>query len=171
MAKSLSGKEDDRLEPGISSIELTDHDRREAARLLALIRNAPPEDVDALRRPMQPGTTRKLDQDPLLATVRKHVLERQLRNDYFNPSIFGEPAWDILLVLYISDHTGRRQTVRRLAHRVNTPLTTAIRWIDYLAKEHLVQKEPRPNYRRMMYVTLLDKGRGLLDDYFSSINQ
>jgi len=167
---SLSGKETEKVEPESRYIELTDHDRREAARLLSLIGNAPRGKVEDLRARMEPGTTKELDQETLLARVRKHVVERQLRNAYFNPSIFGEPAWEILLTLYISENTGRKPTLRRLAHRVNTPLTTAIRWIDYLAKENLVQKEPRPDYRRMMYVTLLDKGRALIEDYFSSLN-
>jgi len=97
------------------------------------------------------------------------MFNRRLRTEYFNPSIFGEPAWDMLLLLYVSEHAGKRQTIRRLADRVSTPVTTAARWIHYLVKERLVQKEPSPNDRRMTYVTLLDKGRAMIEDYFSSI--
>lgn len=35
-------------------------------------------------------------------------LTRKLRSDIFGPALFGEPAWDILLLLYSNaDHSGQ----------------------------------------------------------------
>ena len=166
---SRDGQQKERHELGRRSIELTDHDCREAARLFALISNAPPRGVEHLLT-LATETRAPHDADAILARVRKYMSNQRLRVEYFNRSIFGEPAWEILLVLYMSEHAGRRQTIRRLADRVNTPLTTASRWIRYLEREHLVAKEPHPTDRRMSYVTLLDKGQALIENYFSSIN-
>ena len=149
------------------SVELTDRDIREAARLLALI-SPPPPNVD---HPLTvtDNTTEPRGRDAILARVRKYLSNRRLRSDYFNASMFGEPGWDILLLLYVSEHAGRRQTIRRLADRINTPVTSAQRWIRYLEKEDLVEREPHPEDQRMMYVTLLDPARAMIEDYFSSI--
>lgn len=148
------------------SVELTDRDVREAARLLALI-SPPPPNVDHTLTVMH--NTAPLGRDAILARVRKYLSNRRLRSDYFNASMFGEPGWDILLLLYVSEHAGRRQTIRRLADRINTPVTSAQRWIRYLEKEDLVEREPHPEDQRMMYVTLLDPARAMIEDYFSSI--
>lgn len=169
---ALPEQDNDRSEGGGRSVEFTDKDIREATRLLALIANSGSASLDELlRAPQQRGSQSPVTTDPqvLLSRARRHLANRRLRTSYFNRSIFGEPAWDILLVLYITEFAGGRQTIRRLSDWIGTPASTALRWIDYLAKERLVQKEPHPKDRRMAYVTLLDRGRELLEGYFSSV--
>jgi DNA-binding MarR family transcriptional regulator len=167
---SLAERKDGRDEIGRKVIEFTEQDIREAARLLALIANAGSSRLEELLRAPQRGAANNhVDRDVLLARIRRHLSNRRLRTSYLNRAIFGEPAWDMLLVLYITESAGGRQSVRRLADWVGTPVSTTLRWINYLAKERLVQKEAHPNDRRMVFVTLLDKGRELLESYFSSI--
>jgi DNA-binding MarR family transcriptional regulator len=81
--------------------------------------------------------------------------------------MFGEPAWDMLLGLYVMN--GRRVSVGKLTSLVDEPKTTALRWIDYLEKEHLIEKRPDFLDRRVVWVDLLDRGRQLLDVYLSSL--
>ena len=109
------------------------------------------------------------DREVLLSRAKKHFRDRQLRRQYCSRAIFGEPAWDSLLVLYISEFFGRRLTVGRLVDWIEAPLSTTQRWIAYLEKERLVAKEGHPDDRRMAYVRLLDKGRTILDDYFTAV--
>jgi len=80
--------------------------------------------------------------------------------------MFGEPAWDLLLCLYIMD--GRRVTFGKLVNMIGEPMTTAVRWLDYLEKEHLIARRPDPSDRRMVCIELLDRGRDILDSYFAS---
>jgi DNA-binding MarR family transcriptional regulator len=78
--------------------------------------------------------------------------------------MLGEPAWDMLLQLYVSDHG--RLAIRDLVLMTEEPKTTALRWISYLEKKGLVERRPDPMDRRLIVIELLDRGRQLLDDYF-----
>ena len=90
---------------------------------------------------------------------------RELRRDLFDPNLFGEPAWEILLALYSIDWDRRRLNTGELAKLADLALTTALRWLDYLVEKDLVARNPNPFDHRMVYVELSDKGRAAMDDY------
>ena len=149
-------------------VTFTERDIREAARLLALIASMD-EAQDSAGVPKVDRPASSADREVLLSRAKKQFRDRQLRRQFCNRAIFGEPAWDTLLVLYISEFFGRRLTVGRLVDWIEAPLSTTQRWIAYLEKERLVAKEGHPDDRRMAYVRLLDKGRAILDDYFTAV--
>ena len=95
----------------------------------------------------------------LLARAKLILSSRRLRSRYFNPAIFGEPAWEILLVLYITDMSGRRQTLGKLTDWVETPPTSVQRWVGYIKKEKFLERQPHPNDRRTTFLRLLPKGK------------
>jgi len=80
--------------------------------------------------------------------------------------MFGEPGWDILLILYTEENTNRLQ-VSRLVTASGSPATTGLRWLDYLESQQLVCRQKHPTDRRIELVELTDKGRTALDSYFS----
>ena len=80
--------------------------------------------------------------------------------------MFGEPAWDMLLLLYAQD-SGQRQTVNRLIELSEGSKTTALRWIDYLETQRLIERSSHPTDRRMAFVELTEKGRGAIEVYLS----
>jgi DNA-binding MarR family transcriptional regulator len=92
---------------------------------------------------------------------------RQLRNRFFAPTMFGEPAWDMLLALYLAEHSGRPVTVSGLANWSGYPPTTGLRWLQLLESESLVRRRPSPNDKRMFFVELTARGRNALDEFFS----
>lgn len=146
---------------GAAPVPFTDRDIREAARLLGLI---------ASRHEGRPvNQTSTLDAEVLLLRAKKQLRDRQLRRQFFSRAIFGEPAWDVLIVLYISEFSGRQLTVGRLVDWIEAPLSTTQRWIAYLEKERLVAKESHPADKRMAYVRLLDKGRAILEEYLAAL--
>ena len=153
-------------------VPFTERDIREAARLLALIaRSGDGQEHDELDTSQaQDGwQAQPVDREVLLSRARKQMRDRQLRKQFFSRATFGEPAWDMLLVLYISEFSGRRLTVGRLVDWIDAPLSTAQRWIGYLQKERLIDKEGHPDDKRMAYVRLLDKGQTALDNYFAAL--
>lgn len=85
----------------------------------------------------------------------------------FGQSMFGEAAWDMLLVLYITELYGPRQTVGDLARAAGSPKTTANRWLGFLVGHDLVRCYEHPTDGRTSFVTLTEKGRTKLDEYFS----
>lgn len=78
--------------------------------------------------------------------------------------MLGEPAWDILLQLYVAKD--QRLPLRDIVLMTEEPKTTARRWIDYLEHKKLVQRRPDPVDRRSTEIELHEHGRELLNAYF-----
>lgn len=97
--------------------------------------------------------------------ARAVIAERARRARFFGRAMLGEPAWDILLQLYVSD--GSVLAIRDLVLMTEEPKSTAIRWVAYLEEKRLVARRPDRTDRRMIRVKLLERGRALLDAYFS----
>jgi DNA-binding MarR family transcriptional regulator len=92
---------------------------------------------------------------------------RQVRSLYFPRSMFSEPAWDILLALYVAECAGLPTTVSNLAVRVQVPTTSSLRWLGYLEAQGLIGRTAHPTDRRASLVQLTDKGRADLETYLS----
>jgi DNA-binding MarR family transcriptional regulator len=90
---------------------------------------------------------------------------RRLR--FFSVGMFGEPAWDMLLVLYATEQASLRHTVSSLVHLALVPSTTVLRWLDYLEREGLVARRSNSADWRDYYLEITDKAREALDAYFS----
>ena len=103
-------------------------------------------------------------------TIRQGLLARQQRGRFFNPKLFADPAWDMLLELYAASITERRMTVSRLAERSGVPLTTALRWIATLEEEELIDREADRFDRRRIFLSLTDKGRSAMSAYFEELH-
>jgi hypothetical protein len=103
----------------------------------------------------------------LVARARQEFGNRRRRAMAFGSSMFGEPAWDMMLALYILDVSGQRQTTGTLMHFSGAPITTARRWLDYLVANGLAQRHHHPTDQRVLFVELTAKARDMLDLYYS----
>ncbi len=152
---------------GPKTVTLTEKDMKDAARLFRLLADhaIAPNGVSEFFA-KSPGPA---DRETLVSRARIVLHARRLRQRHFNRIMFGEPAWDILLMLYVSEQSAARLTLSRLAEWVETPLTTVVRWVNFLEEEELVARQPHPTDRRTVFVTLRQKGRAALDDYLGSV--
>lgn len=116
--------------------------------------------------PGRAGSSSSPTQATLVAQARLILASRKRRVDHFGRGVFGEPAWEILLLLYITAG-GQRQTVPRLSELSGISRSTAIRWIEYLERERLVGRVPHPTDKRIDFVQLTHKGREKLEAYLS----
>lgn len=107
--------------------------------------------------------------DDVMSVARAVYQSRKRRSIHFGSALFSEPAWDMLLVLFIYGDRGDRMSVTKLAEFSESPLTTAIRWLDYLESQRWIVRTPCPNDRRKFFVNLSDKGRSLMVTYFQSL--
>ncbi len=73
---------------------------------------------------------------------------------------FGEPAWDMLLILYIMDAGGRVATTRELLAAPNVPRDIAEPYIGWLISQGLAAFGEQDGT-----VRLLDAGRAMMDAY------
>lgn len=136
------------------TVELTPRDREDATRLLSIL----------LGGQQVPGAP----DSQMLRRIGEAILEdRRKRSLIFNPSMFGEPAWELLLNLFVLDWDGPRLTVGGLAEVAKIPMTTALRWLGYLEAQNLVQRREHPNDARTAFISLTDSGRAAMKNYLS----
>lgn len=89
---------------------------------------------------------------------------RRLRCEIFGRAMFGEPAWEVLLLLYATG-SGAPQSLTQLASFIGTSRTTATRWIDYLEAQSLVTREADPTDKRTVFVELTDRGKHAMEAF------
>jgi DNA-binding MarR family transcriptional regulator len=140
--------------PDGDGIELSPRDREDAARLLSLL--------------LGEGGAEEQRRDVNLIQLAETIIEaRRRRAEIFNPAMFGEPAWELLLTLFVMDREGPRLTIGRLAQVAGIKLTTALRWLDYLEDQAFVRREQHPTDARTAFIELTDKARETLGLYLS----
>ena len=88
---------------------------------------------------------------------------RRARADHLPDELLGEPAWDMLLLLYFLEAEGRPVTVSGVTASSGVPGTTALRWLQTLTGRGLVKRHSDPGDRRRSWVILSDKGRRAMD--------
>jgi hypothetical protein len=105
------------------------------------------------------------------AMARQAYATRRKRTAIFgNPELFGEPAWDILLDLYIAQSEGKPVSVSSACIGSASPPTTGLRWLGVLAEHGLVVREQDCDDQRRVLVRLTDRGIDAMDEYFASIS-
>lgn len=83
---------------------------------------------------------------------------RELRGGYFDPSLFGEPGWDILLDLYEADLSFRELSINAVCVGARVPPTTGLRWLAALQSKGYVARRDDPMDARRKFVLLTDTG-------------
>jgi DNA-binding MarR family transcriptional regulator len=151
------------------TVTLTERDLRDVARLFRLL--ADPAMLGSAFPALVAGDQPEPapERQRLLAKAQLVLSSRRAREQYFDRDLFGEPAWDILLALYVTEDAGARFTVSKLAECIGTPLSTAVRWVNALEEKSLIGRIGHPTDRRIMFVQLLDKGRSALDSYLGTL--
>ena len=152
------------------TVTLTEKDLKDAARLFRLLADpALLENALGSLAPTGEVAGRVTNRQSLLSRARIVIASRRAREQYFDRDLFGEPAWDVLLALYVTADSGSRFTTSKLAEFIGAPLSTVIRWVKTLEQQSLVERVDHPTDRRIMFVNLLDKGRKALDAYLSAM--
>lgn len=93
---------------------------------------------------------------------------RRLRGDVFG-IVIQEPAWDMLLQVYIRDTTGAFITAAQLKNESLVPPSTAERWLHYLENEGLVSRKTRSIDEQTELVELTDAAREALVRYLAVV--
>ena len=84
---------------------------------------------------------------------------RRRREDIFGiGDIFGEPAWDMLLDLYIAEQDRKALPVTSACIGAAVPTTTGLRWLNILEKQGLVERSNDPGDARRTFVRLSSRG-------------
>lgn len=138
-------------------ISLSPRDVRNAVRLLELLKSR------------RNDTNEERSRENLLSAARFSLDARQNRVEHFSPAMFGEPAWDLLLALYVTQADVPASAVSSLAKTARIAITTAFRWIDYLEEKRLIERQRSSADGRALTVALSAEGRARLEDYFADV--
>ena len=94
---------------------------------------------------------------------------RNERRLHFPIPLFSEYGWDMLLFLFTEEDDHPTQKVTRLAEQVNAPITTAVRWLDYLEQREFIERRISDFDRREVLISLTEAGREALLSYFGTL--
>lgn len=112
-----------------------------------------------------------VDKATLGQLAQEIVRSRRRRAAVFQSNdLFGEPAWDILLGLYVVDDAQQKLSVTKVCDVAGLPLTTGLRWIEKLESEAWVCRAPDPVDRRRVLVLLTERASKVMREYLGAIS-
>lgn len=117
----------------------------------------------ALPLPLIPIAVRETAE--LVTIAEAEYANRRRRDRIFRAGIFAEPAWDMLLDLFIQEHRGRAVSTHSLCIAAAVPPTTALRWIGKLVDGGLVVRQPSRRDNRVVHIALTAAGRTEMERY------
>ncbi len=138
LSRSLSRLVAGSVTPLDAATETDEHGRLKAVRL------------DFLAEPMASANVPAIEAEEVRAMLRL----RRLRNNYFSPELFADPAWDMLLDLTAAQLEGEKVAVSSLCIAAAVPATTALRWIKTMCDAKLFERHADPLDGRRIFIGL-----------------
>lgn len=102
--------------------------------------------------------------------IRHFISLRRLRERFFSPELFADPAWDILLDLAASRIEHRSVSVSSLCIAAAVPPTTALRWIRMMTDRKLLARRADPQDARRMFIDLSDAAFDQVCGWFALVD-
>lgn len=120
------------------------------------------------------GECRRSEQERLnrrqafISVAKDLKTSRDARASFLDADLFHEPAWDILLVLFIAAGEQCRRRVTDVCNDSRAPASTCLRYITLLEQKGYVSKQPNVLDGRVGFLSLTKLGedcmRALLSD-------
>lgn len=102
-----------------------------------------------------------------LENARRAFARRKHRRGLFGTSkLFNEPAWDILIDIFVHECEGKKVLISALCHASYAPASTALRRVNDLCEAGHVVRIDDPDDGRRHFVALRPATVDLLYDYF-----
>ena len=73
-----------------------------------------------------------------VASLAAAILDFRSRSKILPRELFAEPAWDLLLELFVADAQGRRLTARQVCSRASIPPSVMSHWLKHLSQSGFV---------------------------------
>jgi hypothetical protein len=122
-------------------------------------RPAPQGLFDSYGRIAPPPAAKPID-------VRVLIKLRRMRDRFFEPALFADPGWDILLDLFAAAAEAKSVSVSSLCIAAAVPPTTALRWITNMTEAGLLVRVQDPGDARRVFIELAPHTREQMQAYF-----
>lgn len=111
--------------------------------------------------------------DPIwVELARQAYRDRRQRVAIFDDAtLFGEPAWDILLDLFIAAKERKRVSVSSACIASAVPPTTGLRWVAALEAKNLIVREVDPDDARRYFLRLTTDTYLKMVEFFKSCSR
>lgn len=144
---------------------------QEVGRIANILASLSEEEAEGLAT-ARAAAEREKDEPPLDPTyLRALIRARRLRDQYFRPELFADPAWDMLLDLMAARLEKNRVAVSSLCIAAAVPATTALRWIKALTDQGLFVRQADPQDGRRVYIELSDETARALNAYLRAVQR
>lgn len=116
-----------------------------------------------------PADTASAGAPDLIARARAIMASRKARRKYFPSDLFHEPAWEMLMALFIIYEGEHTMNVKQLVSCSDAPATTSQRWIDHLHKSGLIDRVTDTIDRRRIDISLSERGHDAMVKYLKDV--
>lgn len=103
----------------------------------------------------------------LVAIAQAEYGARRRRDAMLDAGLFAEPAWDMLLDLYIQHHQARPVSTHSLCIAAAVPQTTALRWIGRLVAADYAERQGSEFDHRVVHIRLTERGLATMERYLT----
>lgn len=113
-------------------------------------------------------TPPRSDDETLDRAIQIYRNRRRREQIFGDATLFGEPAWDIMLDLFVASRHAKRIAVTSACIGSAVPATTALRWIKILEERGLIEREVDEIDARRIFVRLSPRGSSLMEEFLTS---
>ena len=106
---------------------------------------------------------------PSSAQLKELLKARRARSDFFGAHLFADPAWDILLMAYVTLLDQERQLVSSLLRTSLVPATTLLRWIKTLQHDGWLERTEDPIEGPRAFLELSTAGKAGMERYLAAV--
>lgn len=101
--------------------------------------------------------------------LKHYLAARRRRTVLFPYGLFADPAWDILLDLFVARAEGRAICVTSACIASGVPATTALRWLKCLEQREMIVRRSDKYDGRRVYIRLTDATFSLIDQWVAGM--
>lgn len=103
----------------------------------------------------------------LAAIAREELDRRRRRGALIGGGLFADPAWEIMLLLYVREQEEGGADLEALHQSANIALTTLLRWIGLFVDAGIVVSVPVASTEHIHAVSLSRKGLEEMEQYLA----
>jgi Fic family protein len=97
--------------------------------------------------------------------VERIYRSRRDRERVFDDRIFADPAWDLLLDLFVRSERNEQVSISSACHAASVPEATALRYLKALTEKAYIERISHPNDKRSTTLKMTPLGRSLMIEW------